>query len=375
MTEARPNEPVWDDLRWRGLPVLTGDVEADVCVVGLGGSGLAAVHELLDVGVRVVGVDSGLVGGGAAGRNGGFLMAGLADFHHEAVDRHGHERATRLYRLTIEQIERMLGETPEVVRRTGSLRIASSVEEELDCDAHYNALREDGFPVERYIGAEGRGLVLPRDAAFQPLARCRILAGRACERGARLYEKSPAVMIGGSGVATEHGRIRTSSTIVAVDGALSRVIPELGTRVRTARLQMLATAPASEVCYPRPVYTRWGYDYWQQLPDGRIVLGGFRDAAGEAEWTADAEPSPAIQGVLEVFLRERLGVLAPITHKWAALVSYSSSGLPILEEVRPGVFVTGAYSGTGNVVGALCGRAAAQQVTRGQSEIARAFEY
>ncbi len=375
MSEARPNEPVWDDLQWKGLPVLTGDDEADVCVVGLGGSGLAAVLELLDAGVRVVGVDSGRVGGGASGRNGGFLLAGLADFYHEAIGRHGHERARRLYQLTLEQIDRMLDETPEVVRRTGSLRIASSAEEEIDCAAHFDALRQDGFLVERYIGAEGRGLLLPRDAAFQPLARCRILAGRACDRGARLYEKSPAVMIGGSGVETEHGRIRASSTIVAIDGALSSVIPELGTRVRTARLQMLATAPTREVRYPRPVYTRWGYDYWQQLPDGRVVLGGFRDAAGEAEWTADAEPSRAIQRVLAMFLRERLGVMAPITHTWAALVSYSSSGLPILEEVRPGVLVTGAYSGTGNVVGALCGRAAAQQLTRRQSEIASAFEH
>lgn len=374
MSEARPNQPVWNDLQWKGLPSLTGDDEGDVCVVGLGGSGLAAVHELLDAGVRVVGVDSGPVGGGAAGRNGGFLMAGLADFHHKAIRRHGHERATRLYRLTLEQIEKMLGETPDVIRRTGSLRIASSAEEELDCEAHFDALRQDGFVVERYNGAEGSGLLLPTDAAFQPLRRCRTLASRAVERGARLYENSPAVSIGGSMVTTGGGRIRTSSTIVAVDGALSSVLPEMGTRVRSARLQMLATAATGEVRFPRPVYTRWGYDYWQQLPDGRLVLGGFRDAAAADEWTDDAQPSPSIQRALELFLRERLGVMAPITHRWAALVSYSFSGLPILEEVRPGVFATGAYSGTGNVVGALCGRAAAQQVTNGQSEIVRAFE-
>jgi glycine/D-amino acid oxidase-like deaminating enzyme len=45
--------------------------------------------------------------------------------------------------------------------------------------------------------------------------------------------------------------------------------------------------------------------------------------------------------------------------RWAALVGYSDSGLPVLEEVRPGVWACGAYSGTGNVLGALCGRAAA----------------
>jgi len=64
--------------------------------------------------------------------------------------------------------------------------------------------------------------------------------------------------------------------------------------------------------------------------------------------------------MLESFLREKLRVHAPITHRWAATVSYSNSGLPIFEEVSPGVIATGAYSGTGNVMGALCGRGAAR---------------
>src|SRR5687767_6869168 len=79
------NVPVWDSGRRLGLPSLGGDAEADVCVVGLGGSGLAAVHALLDLGARVVGLDAGVVAGAAAGRNGGFLLAGLAPFHHDAV--------------------------------------------------------------------------------------------------------------------------------------------------------------------------------------------------------------------------------------------------------------------------------------------------
>lgn len=63
--------------------------------------------------------------------------------------------------------------------------------------------------------------------------------------------------------------------LVAVDGRLECLLPELKGRVRTARLQMLATAPVA-MRYTRPVYRRWGYDYWQQLPDGRIALGDAR---------------------------------------------------------------------------------------------------
>jgi glycine/D-amino acid oxidase-like deaminating enzyme len=150
--------------------------------------------------------------------------------------------------------------------------------------------------------------------------------------------------------------------IVAVDGRLERVLPELEGRVRTARLQMLATEPTDEVQFPRAVYARYGYEYWQQLPDGRVVLGGFRDRGGDGEWTDVAEPAEPVQGMLEAHLRSRLGVSAAITHRWAGIVGYTESGLPISEEARPGVWAIGGYSGTGNVVGAICGRGAARAV-------------
>ena len=109
---------------------------------------------------------------------------------------------------------------------------------------------------------------------------------------------------------------------------------------------------------PRPVYHRWGYDYWQQLPDGRVAAGGCRDLAMDAEWTYDATPTAAIQEAITALLRDRVGARAPITHRWAALVSYSDDELPVLEPVRDGVWVAGAYSGTGNVLSSLCARAA-----------------
>jgi gamma-glutamylputrescine oxidase len=369
----RPNTPVWDDEAWQPLPALDGDVRADVCVIGLGGSGLSAVRELLDAGHTVAGIDAGAVGGGAAGRNGGFLLAGLAAFHHDAAAELGRERAARLYRMTMDELERIAAETPEVVRRTGSLRIASSPEEEADCGAQLAAMRGDGLPVAPYDGPEGTGLLFPLDGTFQPLRRCRVLARRAVKGGARLFEGSPAVSVRGTEVVTPGGRVRCGAVVVAVDGRLEALLPELEDRVRTARLQMLATAPAPEVRYPRPVYYRYGYEYWQQLPDGRVALGGFRDQAGDDEWTHHARPSPWVQAEMERFLRERVGVKAPVTHRWAASVGYSAGVLPVLSQVRPGVWAAGGYSGTGNVVGALFGRAAAQLALGGESSIAAAL--
>ncbi|MCY7363998.1 MAG: hypothetical protein LH469_01555, partial [Frankiaceae bacterium] len=59
MSAPAVDVPLWEDGGWSPLPALRGTVTADVCVVGLGGSGLAAVDELLARGASVVGVDAG----------------------------------------------------------------------------------------------------------------------------------------------------------------------------------------------------------------------------------------------------------------------------------------------------------------------------
>jgi glycine/D-amino acid oxidase-like deaminating enzyme len=366
------NVPGWEDGRWQALPALSGSIAADVCVVGLGGSGLSAVQELLRLGRGVVGLDAGLVAGGAAGRNGGFLLAGTADFYHDARRRLGVERAGAVYRETVREIERMREAMPDLVRRSGSLRVAVDAAEEGDCAAELQALLADGLPAEAYEGPEGRGLLLPTDGSVDPLARCRRLAMQALASGARLYEQSPALSVEANRVLTPGGEVACASVIVAVDGCLERILPDLGPRVRTARLQMLATAPAGDRQFPRPVYTNYGYDYWQQLPDGRLFLGGMRDRFREEEWGMEAGPSAALQERLEhELLRVRLGVQAPVTHRWAGLVACTADRQPIFEEVRPGVIAIGAYSGTGNVLGALYGRAAAHVVAGADSPLAR----
>ncbi len=352
------NSPVWDDRDWRPLPRLAGPVRADVCVVGLGGSGLAALEELAALGVTAIGVDAGEVGGGAAGRNGGFVLAGLAKFFNETVAELGEASAAALYRLTAREIERWAEEMPALVRLTGSLRIAADAAELAECQKHLAALRYCGFTAEPYRGPEGEGLLLPTDGVTQPLERVRFLAQRLRQREALLYEHSPVRKIVPGSVVTDGGTIFCDTVIVAVDGRLDKILPELAGRVRTARLQMLATAPTTEVNFTRPVYWRHGFEYWQQLPSGAIALGGFRDHALAQEWTDDTQPTEFIQGLLEKFLRERLKVTAPVTHRWAASVGYTPDGLPILEEVAPKLWAVGGYNGTGNIVGALSARAA-----------------
>ena len=359
MRSAAPfNAPVWGSDPWQALPPLAGDTSADLCVIGLGGSGLAAVNEGLRRGLDVIGLDAGTVAGGAAGRNGGFLLAGLAAFHHEARAAVGGERAAELYRETLAELARMRAASPSLIRRTGSLRIADDAAELEDCREQYQAMKADDLPVERYSGPEGGGLMFPLDCVFEPLDRCRLLAGEVLAAGARLHEGTPVTDFTAKSVTTALGTVSCEALVVAVDGGLERLVPELVGRTRTARLQMLATAPLPRRLFAMPVYRRHGFEYYQQLPDRRLAFGGFRDRGGAGEWTSAAVPAEPVQSLLERYLRDDLRIEAPITHRWAASVGFSSGVLPVIEVVRNGAVAIGGYSGTGNVIGSLAGRAA-----------------
>ena len=146
--------------------------------------------------------------------------------------------------------------------------------------------------------------------------------------------------------------------IVAVDGRLELLLPELAGRVRTARLQMLATEPVNPGRLPCPAYCRWGYDYAQQDAAGRLYVGGGRDRDVEREWTTATEPSDTVQAWIERIAARFAGAPVRVSHRWAASAGYTPDGRPIVAEVRPGVIACGGYNGTGNLVGPIAARAA-----------------
>ncbi len=361
------NNVFWNDIPWPACETLHNDETCDVCVIGLGGSGLHAIEYLVAHGFDVVGIDAGMVGGGAAGSNGGLILAGIAAFHHDAVTELGHHVATALYHETLEEMANLAVHEPSL-QRFGSLRIAADEDEYTDCLAQYACMRSDGLSVELYDGPEGRGLLFPHDGTFQPLQRVRRMAVMSRHAGARLYERTVATSIETGVVHTVNARIRARHILVAVDGNLELLFPQLKTNVRTTRLQMIATAPDNDVVITRPVYYRYGYDYWQQRPDHSIVIGGCRDHFASAEWGHVGNPTPQVQQQIEQTLRTVVGSHAPVTHRWGACVAYRIDDVrPIVTAIMPDVWVCGAYNGTGNIVGAICARHLARAIHTGDT--------
>jgi glycine/D-amino acid oxidase-like deaminating enzyme len=373
--------PYWLDEPYDARPPLAGDVEVEACVIGGGVSGLSCARRLAQHGIETVLLEAGTVAGGASGRNGGFLIAGTALFHNDARQREGVERARAMYARTLaaqQEIYDLVDEldASDAVRRVGLLRLAVSEEEAAHVRDHAAALRDDAFPGElverddlpaalRRLGHVG--CLTDNDAAFHPVRWYRTLAAAAETAGARIFEGSPVhapIPAPDDGpLATERGRVRARHVVVAADGALPALVPDYAGRVRARRLHMVATEPLPPTV-ERMVYARWGYEYLQQRPDGRVLAGGFSDVDGDGSFTDSDAGNPLIWDRVERYLRDDLGTNARVTHRWAGVVGFSDDLLPYVGEVpgRARLYVTGGYSGHGNVPGFMCGRELADQI-------------
>ena len=154
-------------------------------------------------------LERGTVAGGASGRNGGFLLAGVAAFHNDARELYGRERNRRIYARTVAAQQQIyeLAETlglDDDVRRVGSLRVAVTEEEAERVRGQVEALREDGFAgelVERDDAAPGaatpRAVRLPvdHDAALHPARWYRALAEAAERAGVRIFEANAVIRL------------------------------------------------------------------------------------------------------------------------------------------------------------------------------------
>ena len=122
---------------------------------------------------------------------------------------------------------------------------------------------------------------------------------------------------------------------MAADGALPALVPEYAGRVRARRLPH--GRRRARATRDRPlVYTRWGHEYLQQRPDGRVLAGGFSDVDGERSYTDSEDGDPLVWERVHRYLREELEMDAEVTHRWAGVVGYTDDALPYVGEV-PGV--------------------------------------
>jgi glycine/D-amino acid oxidase-like deaminating enzyme len=343
-------------------PVDSGPQGAvDVAIIGAGVTGVSCALALARGGLRVRVHDARGIAEGASGRNGGFALRGGAARYDVARETYGVDAAKELWQRTEAALDRLETVAGDAFRRTGSLRLAADDEERDDIRLEYEALHEDGFTAEwrdelTHLRPEFKGAIFhPPDGSLQPGRLVRHLAELAAAEGVAFQEHRRVASL---------DELDAEQIVIATDGSGRGLLPELDDALWPARGQVITTEPLNERLFECPHYARQGFDYWQQLGDGRIVLGGFRDFSILTEMTDEETTTEPIQQALDDFLVELLGYLPEVTHRWAGIFGLTQDLLPLVGRVpgHDGIWMAAGYSGHGNVLGLMCGELVAGAV-------------
>ncbi|HEU5103509.1 MAG TPA: FAD-binding oxidoreductase [Roseiflexaceae bacterium] len=364
---------------------------ADVVVIGGGLLGASTAYWLARAGAAAVLIEQGALAAGATGRNGGFMVAGTAERYPAAIARLGHATAREIWQLTLDSralLRHVLAE--EAIdcdyREPGNLELALGEEQLAELSSTIAALRADGFvadlldrsQVQSLIDtplapAIAGGLFAPENGLLHPARLVYGLAGAAERHGARIVSETllTGIVADGDGVLarTTRGDIRAGAAVIAANAWLGQIVPALSERVTPVRGQALAFEPIPQVFQVGlgAALTPTG-EYWQQAPDGTVVLGGCRAVApGRDVGIRDSRPTPEVQAALERVLPQLFPALAGlrVARRWAGPMAFTSDYLPIADRAPElaRVWVVGGFCGHGMPFGMRLGQLLAHAAT------------
>lgn len=383
---------VWLDEPYAPRAPLGGDATADLLILGGGITGTAAAYFLAARGCRVALVERDVLASGATGRNAGFLLCGVANTYSVAVKSHGRDRARQLWALSRDNhtLLRGLVESERIdclYARRGSTTLALSEQEAKALGRSASQLAEDGFRAEflddtavaRAFPGGGflAGLHHPDDGEIHPARFVRGLAKAAEARGTRIYERTPVSRIvpGPDSVTLEtpHGRLSAAMLLLAANAWTGLLHPYFDGAIVGMRGQMFATEPCPERVIPNPVYVDFGFEYFRQLPDGRILAGGGRRASLDTELTYVDRPTDKVQGAIESFLHSCFPATRGlrVTHRWAGIMGFSCDELPNVGPVPGSVntYVAAGYHGHGLGYAVIAAKAATEMMLDGKTSV------
>jgi glycine/D-amino acid oxidase-like deaminating enzyme len=211
-------------------PRQRGPLETDVAIVGGGLTGCATAYAMAAADVKVVLIESERIGRGAAASGAGWIAddpgVGFADVQ-KALGLRPARRAWQAWHRAGLDFAALLRRLKISLEPHGSVDVATTVEQTLRLTRERKARREAGLDAPllnaRVVGAEA-GLAAPgiraRDGAtIDPYRAALGLARAASERGARVFERSPAVRIKfgrrTADIQTASGTIRANRVVVA----------------------------------------------------------------------------------------------------------------------------------------------------------------
>ncbi|WP_346836439.1 FAD-binding oxidoreductase [Microbulbifer sp. SAOS-129_SWC] len=363
-------------------PSLEGSVEADVCVIGAGYTGLSSALHLAERGYKVVVLEAERVGWGASGRNGGHVGVGQRKGQEELEKMLGFDTAKQLWDLGLEAVntveDLITRHNIQCDLKRGIMHLAAkrSHNEELKAEVellnerygyeqmHYIDEQEARALVgsERYFGAQ----VDTGSLHLHPLNYALGLADAAAGAGVQFFEHSRVTGYRSGSpcvVNTAKGQVRAKNVVLACNGYLGKLEPRMAGKIMPINNFVLATEPLSDELAHELIAndhalqdTLFVINYWKLSGDNRLIFGGGENYT--SRFPQD------IRGFVQKYMLEVYPQLADtrIDYGWGGTLAITLNRMPHLGRLEPNVYYSQGYSGHGVPTATFAGKLIAEVI-------------
>ncbi|WP_395448076.1 NAD(P)/FAD-dependent oxidoreductase [Aminobacter sp. UC22_36] len=362
-------------------PVLDGDRQADVVIIGGGFTGLSAATHLAKAGTNVVLIEAHRFGDGASGRNGGQLGTGQRAWAEELEGELGFTRAKALFDLAEEAKAHLLDFTAangiDIDYMPGQMSVAHKPRYVDDYKAHAEIMASRfNYPHVSFMDAQETAERLgsthyyggTRDTGTGHIHPLKLVIGTArvaAAAGAHIFENTQSTGIISQGgkvvVTTPRGTITAQKCLIAVNAYGGKLEPVSASHIMPIGSFIGATVPLGVDSKVIPGGesvddSRFVVRYFRKSRDGRLLFGG-REIYGVND------PKD-----IHIHIRRQITEIYPelkdveITHGWGGYVGITVPRKPFVREVMPNVISMGGYSGHGVMLSNFFGKLYAETV-------------
>lgn len=364
------------------LTPVDGDQKAEVAIIGGGYTGLSAALHLAEAGTDVILLEADHVGCGGAGRNVGFVNAGLWLKPEDVITRMGKKYG--------EQLLEVLGASPDLVYqliekhniqceavRNGTLHCAHSPAGFKELQEREEQWQQRGAPVTLLnreeaaprIGSDSfyGALFDERAGTIQPLSYVNGLARAAQNAGARIHAPSPVTGLkresGMWHLDTPTGRITAKTVIQATLGYPAFAFKEQIKELIPFNYFQFATEPLPQDILKTVLPNKEG------ALDTNAILSSFRlDEAGRLMVGSVGQVENMGYAVHEGWAKRTIRKIfpqaasVPLEYAWNGRIAMTPNHIPRFHMPEENMISVSSYNGRGIGPGTVFGKLLAQLV-------------